>query len=65
MGVVADARQAQLGGRDPSLRRFAGDVLTEKEHRTWGLQSEPRWLLAIDPGEQLGARGRVAHGPMK
>jgi hypothetical protein len=43
----------------PTLRRFAGDVLTEDEHRTWGLQREPRWLLAIDPDEQLGARVRA------
>lgn len=43
----------------PSLRRFAGDVLTEDEHRTWGLENERRWLLAIDPGERLGARVRA------
>lgn len=42
-----------------SLRRFAGVVLTEDKHRTWGLQSEPRWLLAIDRDEQFSARVRA------
>jgi hypothetical protein len=32
-----------------SLRRFEGTVLDEREHRTWGRDDEPRWLLVLDP----------------
>lgn len=36
----------------PSLRRFAGEAMTEVAHRSWGGTNERRWLLALSSDEK-------------